>query len=155
MRDFKIFTDTGADNNATLEEKGACIVPLYITFDNETYLKQYVDLTVEEFYERVTRPLTIHPKTSLPSVQDFIEAFKPVLESGKDILYFSLSSKLSGTIQSALNAREMLLSEFPDAVIECVDTYTVTANETYMVGLACDMKTEGKTIVDIKNRIEK
>ena len=69
---FKIITDTACD---FLMDYAASVdvtlIPLYITFDGETYYKDRTELSTDEFYRRITEE-KIYPRTSLPSVQDYI-----------------------------------------------------------------------------------
>ncbi len=152
-KDFKIFTDTGADDLESLRKKDVDIIPLYITFEEGVYLKQGIDISIPEFYQRLSGELKMHPKTSLPSVQDFVDAFSPYLKENKDILYITLNANFSGTYQAALSARELLQSEFPMARIEIVDSYCATITQTFLVSTACDMRSDGKGIDEIVENI--
>ena len=76
-----VLTDTGCDRIEDLVKLGVDYIPLYITFDGNNYIKQVKDVSVEEFYDRV-KTATIHPKTSLPSVMDFVDKFNEYLDKG-------------------------------------------------------------------------
>ena len=85
MAKIQIFTDTGSDMTDELANEGVKIVPLYITFDGKTSLKQMVDIKLPEFYERMRSPHDMHPKTSLASIQDYYDLFEEDLKDGKDV----------------------------------------------------------------------
>src|SRR5690554_3823897 len=87
------------------------IIPLYVNFKDEA-LKDTVDITTEGLYKKVEE-LGSLPKTAAPSVGDFIEFFKPMIDDGKDIVYIGISSKLSATLQNAVIAA----GEFPEGRI--------------------------------------
>lgn len=82
------------------EEYEITVVPLSIHFGNETY-RDGVDLSPKAFYERLERE-SIHPTTSQPAPQDFINIYKKLqAEGAKEIIVFTISSAMSGTIESA------------------------------------------------------
>jgi len=102
---------------AVVERYGIYVIPLYIRIGEET-LRDGVDITPEEFYQRLphTSPL---PTTSQPSVGDFEALYQRVVEDGADgIISVHLSSGISGTVNSALLAAQ----EMGDVRIEVVDT---------------------------------
>lgn len=103
MSDFVIVTDSAADlSKSYVQMNDIRIVPFYITFDGVKYYKENVDLTHDEFYSKISEDVI--PKTSCPSINDYAEVFKQAVESGKKVICFCLSSKLSGSYQSACNA---------------------------------------------------
>ena len=72
---FQIVSDSSCDLSAKqLEEGGIAVVPFYITFDGNRYLKEGADLSVQDFYQYCVQHPQCYPKTSMPSVQDYIEA---------------------------------------------------------------------------------
>lgn len=82
------------------EEFEISVVPLSIHFGNDTY-RDGVDLSPESFYERLERE-EVHPTTSQPAPQDFINTFQALQDDGaKEIIVFTISSAMSGTIESA------------------------------------------------------
>ena len=74
--------------------------PLYITFDGETYYKDRTELSTDEFYRRITEE-KIYPRTSLPSVQDYIDAYLPAVKENIPIVTICLSTALKW-VQSTL-----------------------------------------------------
>ena len=125
----KIVTDSTADLPAPLaEELGIAVVPLYVRFGEEVF-RERLDLSADEFYDRLLHDPT-HPSTIQPSPQDFVEVYQKVSEEADGIVSIHISSKLSGTYNSALQAKEMLESKCP---IEVVDSEAVTMG----LGLIC------------------
>ena len=115
MHSFQIFSDGACD--LTLEAQNSyhiSTVPFYVSFDGKTYMKELKELTLEHFYHHLIEEKGF-PKTSLPSVHDFVEAFTPALQAGKDILSLHITHTLSGSMQSALTAKFMLEEEFPES----------------------------------------
>jgi len=154
MRQIKVFTDTGSDMIDELKEKGVGIIPLYITFDGNEYLKQMVDIDIEEFYKRLMEQHEFHPKTSLASIQDYIDAFETVLKEEKDVLYLVMNGCFSNTYGAAMNAKNILQEKYPESRIEVVDTMTVTYGQYYLTNIANDMAKSGADIDEIIKNIE-
>jgi len=102
----KIVTDSVADIPAAIAgELGISVVPLVLRFGSETYFDG-VDLTSDEFYEKL-RTSAHFPATSVPSPAAFAEAFEAAGAAGSDVLAITLSSKLSGTYNSALQGKAL------------------------------------------------
>ena len=103
MTTIKIVTDSGADIPSKLiKSLGITVVPLGLSFGDKTYLDG-VDLSSDEFYEKLIND-GIMPKTSQPSVGQFIEVYKELKKSSDQILSIHISAKLSGTFNSATQA---------------------------------------------------
>lgn len=143
MRPYQIISDSSCDIPADLLPKlNIGIVPYYATFDTINYHKELLDLTPEEFYDKV-KEAKVFPKTSLPPIQDYIDVFEPYLKEGKDIVCMCLTAKFSGSFQSANNAKQILLETYPDSRIEVVDTISVTGTQGMLVYEACRMRDAG------------
>ena len=100
---IKIVTDSGADIPSELVKSlGIAVVPLGLSFGEQTYLDG-VDLSSDEFYERLIND-GIMPTTSQPSVGQFIDVYKELKKSSNQILSIHISAKLSGTVNSATQA---------------------------------------------------
>ena len=102
---IKIVTDSTSDLPAQLaKELGVTVVPLNVHFGDETY-RDGLDIDSEQFFDWVTSG-PIFPKTSQPSVGAFLEVYSNLLKGDDQIISIHASSKLSGTVNSALQARE-------------------------------------------------
>jgi DegV family protein with EDD domain len=114
---MKIITDSTADLPAESYEKyGIGVVPLTLRLGGRTW-RDFFDIDADAYYA-LLRESKDFPTTSQPSPEAFIDAFAPFVEKGEPILSILISSKLSGTYQSANLAR----SRFPGARIEVVDS---------------------------------
>lgn len=83
------------------------VVPLYVLFDGEP-VRDHVDIGPAEFYERLAAAKTL-PTTSQPTPADFLSAYQELTASGFERIWsLHLSSKLSGTFESAQRAAEQL-----------------------------------------------
>ena len=99
----KIVTDSIADlPYQVARELGITVVPLNVRFGTEVY-RDGVDLTAEQFYERLVHSKTL-PVSSTPSPGSFAEAYDKLAEETDEILVITLSSKLSATHEVALES---------------------------------------------------
>ena len=158
MANFKIVSDSSCDFEPNLaKEQDITLIPFYITLDGTNYFKEGVDLQKDEFYKRLVTE-NAYPKTSLPSPQDYIDAYRPILESGFDIFSLTITSKFSGSYQSAHTAANTLLEEFPDRKISIVDSFQVAFGQNLILWEAIARRNGGvsleQTTKDIKTMSE-
>lgn len=154
MREYQIFSDSSCDVPPSLiEEYGITLVPFYVTFDQENYFKENIEITNTEFYAELNKG-GIFPKTSLPSVQDYMNCFSEAIEAGKDILCLCLTEKFSGSYQSAVNAKRILEEKYDDVNITIIDSIQATAGQGLVVLQAAYMKKAGYTITDNANKLD-
>lgn len=112
----KIVTDSSADlPEKIIKEMDITVVPLYVRFGEQVY-RDRVDISEDEFYQRLTRD-SIHPSTIQPSPQDFSTVYKKLAKEADGIVSIHISNKLSGTWNSAMQAKGSI-NEFPIEVID-------------------------------------
>ena len=104
------------------------------------------------FYKKIADGSTA--STSQVSQQDYIDLWKPLLESGQDVLHITLSSGISGTINSAVNARDYILQDFTDRKIVVIDSLGASSGYGLLVTEACRLRDEGKTLDEAAQWIE-
>ncbi|MEW6097431.1 MAG: DegV family protein [bacterium] len=116
-----IVTDSTCDLPQELIQKyNIFVVPLYVRFGEEVY-KEGVDITLDEFYSKL-KSSNIHPSTSQPSPQDFMQVYQKLNKDYNSIISIHISSRLSGTVQSAKMAKyELKLDK-----IEVIDSLQVS-----------------------------
>lgn len=133
----QLIIDSSADMNKTLcDENGIILVPLRTVFGETEYLDG-VDITPYEFYEKLIESDEL-PKTSAASIYDFQSALEPVLRSGDDAVIITISSRLSGTYQSACIAAD----ENPGRVF-VVDSMNVSVGTRVLADYAIRLRDEG------------
>lgn len=124
---FQIISDGSCDlSPEQLNSSGIFTVPFYVTLDGKTYRKEAAELPVHEFYDYCIRHPECTPKTSMPTVQDYTDSFRRFLDDGKDILCYCISKQLSGSLNSALVAKNLLLKEYPERRILVADSMMAT-----------------------------
>ncbi|WP_058485779.1 DegV family protein [Defluviitalea phaphyphila] len=146
MSDFVILSDSSCDLPDTIiQEYNINLIPYYISFDQIKYQKERVELSIKDFYKTL-RTKNVFPKTSLPSVDDYMKVFTSYVEKDKGIICFCLTSKFSGSYQAAVNAKNILLEEYPNANIEVINSIQATAGQGLVVLQAAKMKKAGYSI---------
>jgi DegV family protein with EDD domain len=119
------------------------VVPFYVTADGKTYLKDQLEITTADFY-RQQRQSKVFFKTSLPSVQDYLDVFRKYAPE-RDILCLCLSSGLSGSFSSASTAAQMLREEHPGCNIVALDTQNASMGQGWKVLEAARCSAKGHT----------
>lgn len=151
---FKILTDSTADlDEKWAQENEVELVGLTITLDETTYETVGPNrLTSDRLLECMRDGA--QPTTSQVNVGQFEEVFRRHAQNGDALLYIAFSSVLSGTYQSAVMARDMILDEYPEAVIEIIDTRAAAGGEGYLAILAAEARDQGKSLSETKAMIE-
>jgi len=124
------------------------VVPQVIRFGSESYLEE-VEITYAQFVARL-RTSTELPSTAAPLVGDFVRAYERQLGRAATILSLHPSGEVSGTVRSALTARE---TAFPGADIRVIDTRTVAGNLAAMVMAALEWAEAGTDADEILRRV--
>lgn len=141
---IQIVSDGSLDlPNELVEEKRIKVVPFYVSFDGETYVKEKEELDVREFYQKMVDHPQVFPKTSMPSVQDYYDVFEPLVKEGTAVICICITQKFSGSMQSATTAKDMILEEYPDAKITVIDARVNTVLQGLFVLEACRLKGQG------------
>jgi DegV family protein with EDD domain len=134
-----IVTDSTNDLPLALRQQyDVNVVPLYILWGDET-LRDGVDVLPEDFYARMQREPEARPKTSLPTPGDFVRVFEEVLARGaKEIVTLTISSAMSGTIQAARQAAEMI-----SAPVHFVDSRSNSMSLGWQILAAARVREQG------------
>jgi DegV family protein with EDD domain len=144
MSDIAIITDSLASIPDDLQKKYGIGVALQILIWGEETLLDGVDITEQQFYERLATADVI-PTTSQATAATFVKLFEPHVAKGSPILAILVSDVLSGTIQSAEQAK----SSFPDAAIEVVDSKAASMAQGYQVLAAARAAADGRPFDEV------
>jgi DegV family protein with EDD domain len=150
MRDYVIMTDSCCDLSAEeVAESGVVVIPLTFTMEgvNRRDTPDHADMSLEAYYKKIREGVL--STTSAVSVGDFVDAMRPIVESGKDILCINFSSALSTTYQSAVIAAEELKFENPEGKIVVIDSLAASRGQGMLVWYAAKKKKEGMNIDDL------
>lgn len=148
MKKVVILSDSTCDlTQDILEAYEIKTIPLYVNFGDNMY-KDGVDLKTEDLYRLVAEKNQL-PKTAAPSVGDFHDFFKPIIDEGYDIVYIGISSKLSSTLQSA----KIAASEWDEGRIHIIDSYNLSSGIGLLVLKAATLAKEGLAAAEIEKII--
>lgn len=144
---IRIVTDSGSDIPQELANQlGIEIVPLKVRFGEESFTDRK-EMDYDLFYKKMDESDYV-PITSLPSPQDFVDAFKKA-GPDNDIICVTISSGISGTYQSAMLAKKML----KEYSIEIIDSKSLSMVTGRLALIAHEMGKEGKDIKEISSRL--
>lgn len=145
----RIITDSTCDlTKERREALGVLCVPLMVHIGEQTY-HDGVDLTNTEFYKKLREEQTF-PTTAQPTPHTFEEVFAQCLENKEEVVCIFISSKMSGTVQSANIAKNALETED----IYIVDSQTVCLSMGLLVEIAAKMAQDGKSAKEIYDAME-
>ncbi|MEN8615343.1 DegV family protein [Dehalogenimonas sp. THU2] len=147
----KVVTDTTADLPPALAaELGITVIPLYLRFGEQVY-RDHVDITQDEFYARL--PVDpVHPNTSQPSPQDFLDVYEKLAVDTDGIISIHISKKLSGTWDSAIQAKAMLGGK---TAVTVIDSQSVSMGLGLLAVMAGRMAKQGAKLEEIAAAVEK
>lgn len=120
------------------------VVPLTLNWEGKSY-RDGIDIQPNEFYTRLAKSSTL-PTTSQATVKDFSDVFETLIAEGYDVLTMPISSGISGTVNSAFQAKEL----FPKANIEVIDTKLVSMALGFQVLAAARAAAGGASLEDTK-----
>ncbi len=151
MSHVAIVTDSASDlPPAEAKASGITVVPLVVSFGAESF-RPDVDLSTDEFWERVLAPDAPFPTTAAASPGDFLGAFNAAFERGADaVVCINVSGDLSGTLKSALVARDML----PERDIHVIDSRTASMGVGLLAQIAAELAAEGVAAAEIARVLE-
>lgn len=152
---FQIITDGSCDLPPELaREKKIRVVPFYVSFDGEHYQKEVEEIGVREFYQKMIDHPGVYPKSSLPSVFDYEAVFAEYAARGIPMLVICITTKFSGSMQSALSARDIVRESFPEAEITVIDATINTVLQGLYVLEAAAMRDSGMAYEAVVERLE-
>ncbi len=155
MKAYQIFSDSSCDlPESLLKEHDIKLIPFYVSFDQDIYYKENVDITNEAFYE-ILSSKNVYSTTSLPSVQDYMNSFKQAIKNNFDIVCLCLTQKFSGSYQSAVNAKHILEEQYPEANIHIIDSIQATAGQGILLLQMAYMKSAGFSLEQMVQTIHK
>lgn len=145
----KILTDSSCDlSPARCEELGVEMLPITVNFGSDSY-RANIDITNDQFYEKLAAAPEL-PKTAQITPAFFEDKFKEYKESGDDVVCLFISSMMSGTLQSARLAKNLLGADR----IYLPDTLNVTFALGLLVEEAVKMRDRGLSAAEIAEEVE-
>lgn len=146
----QIITDSTSDlTEQEQQELNVHMLHMRVIFEDGVYTDG-VDITKEQFYEKQAQA-KILPKTTQVNPQEYCDAFEPLLAGGDEVVAIIMSSRLSGTFQSAQIAKDMAKG---GERLHLVDSLNVTIGEGLLVREAVRMRDAGATGAQIAAALE-
>lgn len=150
MSKIALVTDSTCDlPESVVKDKNITVIPLNVHFGEETFLDG-IDLQSNEFFEKLSTS-EIHPQTSQPSVGRFVETYNDLLKKHDSILSLHISSKLSATYNSALQAQK----EIGNEKIKVIDSMNGTLGLGAIVHHIADLNQKGESFENLVKEAEK
>jgi DegV family protein with EDD domain len=135
------------------EENGIIVVPLYVVFGGDRTVPETEITDYDAFFDELRSAETL-PTTSQPSVGDFRAAYEPLLAEGREIVSVHISGGLSGTPESARQAKEALEREGKGGErIEVIDSTTAAGGLGFMALTAVKAAGEGLSANQVAERV--
>lgn len=105
-------------------------IPLYFSFDHQQYYRENIDYCNSDFYLHMKNEPQQIPKTSAPSIYDWLKGYREMYERGYNrFIITTIASKLSASYQNAVLARDMFLESIKDAKVEIFDSGTCACGQ--------------------------
>ncbi|MGW7874709.1 DegV family protein [Staphylococcus xylosus] len=146
MMKKKIVTDSTSDlSHAYLSDNDIHVIPLNLTINGEAYVDQ-VDISSEAYIQKMQEDADV--KTSQPAIGKFIEMYDELGADGSEIISIHMTSGLSGTYQTALQASQM-----SDSKVTVIDSKSISFGLGYQVQHIVDWINEGYDTADIVSKI--
>ncbi len=155
MKSYRIITDGSCDMPASLaEEKRVTVVPFYVTMDEKTYIKENVDISKTDFYKWMVENKGSYPKSSTPSVQDYLDVFTEAAEAGEDVICICITRKFSTSFESAQMAADMLAETHPGCRVTVINAMVNTVLQALLVLEAVKLRDKGVDYDECVRRVK-
>lgn len=152
---IKIISDSACDlKKAYTEQNNIGIVPFNIIINEDTSLKDKIDIQSEELLEMMKNDSQFFAKTSQPSPDDYKIEFEKAAKQGCDILCFTITSELSGSYQSAEIAKKIIQEEY-DVDIRVIDSLSASLGQAILINKAIEMVHQDKSLDELEDYINK
>ena len=151
MKEYQIFTDATSDLNEDLET--VKIIPMNVEIgDKEFVYGPQGNISCSEFYGLQKQGK--YASTSQINVLEYEKYFEEALKEGKDVLYISFSSGMSGTYQTACLCKNELEESYPDNRIICIDSLCAAVGEGLLIKEVDKKKREGMSMDELVDWVE-
>lgn len=146
MSEYKITCCSTADMSAAyFEERKIPYVCFHYRMDGVEYPDDLgKTMPFAEFYDRISKGA--EPTTAQVNAQQYMDFFEPILKEGKDILHFTLSGGISGSVNSANIAKTQLEEKYPDRKVIVIDSLAASSGFGMLVDAALDKQEEGLSL---------
>lgn len=154
MSDYVISCCSTADiTKEHLEQRGVSYICFHFILDGKDYADDLgQSIPFEEFYAKMASGSDT--RTSQVNMSEYVKYFTEFAKQGKDVLHISLSSGLSGSFNSAVNAAEMVMEQYPERKIMVVDSLGASSGYGLLVDKAADLRDSGMSQQELYDWLE-
>ncbi|MGI5976660.1 MAG: DegV family protein [Candidatus Limivicinus sp.] len=154
MRDYVLSCCSTADlTKEHFESRDIKYVCFHFAIDGEEYKDDLGEsIPFEEFYDRIAKGAMT--RTSQVNISEYVEYFSKFAEEGKDIVHVTLSSGLSGTVNSARSAALIVKERYPECNIYIVDSLGASSGYGLIMNTAADKRDEGMSAKELADWLE-
>ncbi len=155
MTSIRFIIDSSSDIDWEFaKEHGIEVVSLNVTYDDQTF-KETKDFDLKNFYNQFEEKMLFRPKTSQPTPQDFFQAYKKYAEEGaKEIIVITISSGLSGTLNSARVAKQMFQKMNEEVQIYLVDSLNASYSTVFLLREGMKLAEQGLNAEEIQTKLQ-
>ena len=141
-------------NEKHLKDRDIEVLPFHFRLGERDFSDDFgKSLAYKDLYAAMASGVPV--KTSQTTAGEYEEAFRPYLESGKDVVHVTLSSGISGSYESCLLAKKTLEEEFPDRRVYVIDSLCASSGYGLLMDIAADYRDEGHTAAELAEYIGK
>ena len=147
---YWIVTDAGSDLPLSYvqQQEKLKVIPMPYRLDDKEYrLGAVEEASIASFYKRLNEGGMA--TTSQVTTADYVTLFREHAARGESLLCLSMSSGISGSFQSAMIARQMVMEEYPTAQIQVVDSLGASLGQGLLVHYALQGRSQGKTLDEL------
>lgn len=154
MSEYVITCCSTADmSREFMEENKIPFAMFHYQMDGEEFADDlYTSITPEAFYQKISDGAC--PVTSQINAEEYRELFEPILKSGRDVLHMTLSSGISGSINSANVAKQQLEEAYPDRKVIVIDSLGASSGYGLLVTQAVENQKAGLSLMENAGWIE-
>lgn len=153
---FALISDGSCDFSlAEAAQLHVTLAPFYVSFDDKTYRREAYEVGVRDFYEEMVRNPGVFPKSSMPSVDDYMTLLRPFAQAGTPVLCVCITTKFSGSYSCATAAAGLIAEEFPGCAIHVMNSRVNTVLQGELVREAVRLRDEGCTLEEAVERLER
>lgn len=154
MNSFVLSCCSTADlSRQHFQQRNIEYICFHFTLDGKSYPDDLgQSIPFDEFYRAMANGADT--RTSQVNTNEYLAYFEPFLKAGKDVLHVTLSSGISGSINSACAAAQELRSKYPERKLYVVDSLGASSGYGLLMDKLADLRDEGKTIDEVKEWAE-
>lgn len=153
MSNIKFITDSTSSIPAEFAKANNIdVIPVCFSINDVDYNPLDMKVTKEEFFDALNKKVKV--KTNSAAPDQFYSIFEKYVSVGTPVIFLGLSSGLSGSFNNSLMAKSMIMDNYPDAQIECIDSLSGSIGELLSLEKAIEFAKDGLNVYEIKEKVD-